>query len=140
MQSIITIILLALTIIILLYNSNGSLLKKAFISNFHSPFHPACPRVQCSIWWHQRCFLYSYELWSTTTAATIILVFYYLILLVLCFLAVYLAILWHLDNLVFLYLHGLIEQLWIMLYDYVVFIYLIYSCFLLHDWFIFFND
>ena len=48
----------------------------------------------------------------------------FLILLVLCFLAVYLAILWHLNNLVFLYLHGMIEQLWIMLYDYVVFIYI----------------
>ena len=45
-----------------------------------------------------------------------------LILLVLWFLAMYLAILlWHLNNLVFLYVHGMIEQLWIMLYDYVVF-------------------
>ena len=33
-------------------------------------------------------------------------------------------LLWHLNNLVILYLHGMIEQLWIMLYNYVVFLHI----------------
>ena len=49
-----------------------------------------------------------------------------------------LILLLHLNNLVFLYLHGVFEQLWIMLYDYVIFLYIWsshVSCFMISLYF-----